>query len=285
MKRILSGIIILFLFTSALIASDETNQGLSELTIGQSLNSVFLTLEGSYALDLYFRQTIGLSILMLSASIITPRLVSKNTETDITTARARTINSASLWSGSTGMLLGLSVDMVDFRTQSYFGFAFDVLATSSAAYFTSRQHLSEDALSVVNSGGIWGFIMGYGVYEVVDTDIRYTPVFLLMGQLAGLAGSFYVARQEMISRERQTKIDLYILFSGGVTYGLSSLFEVNKRIKWALTCAGFIAGAWFGYYITDSWEKPADYSVKTEVKDDTMTRGPEFQLRFPAFVF
>lgn len=285
MKRFLYSLIILLLLTNALIASDESNQGLSELTIGQSLNSIFLTLEGSYALDLYYRQTVGLSILMLSAGIITPRIVTKNTETDISNARARNINSASLWSGSTGMLLGLSIDMVDFRTQSYLGFTFDVLATSSAAYFTSQKHLSADALSVVNSGGIWGLIMGYGVFEVVDTDIRYTPLFLLVGQLTGLGGSYYMAQKEVISRERQTKIDLYILFSGGVTYGLASLFEVNKSVKWALTCAGFIAGAWLGYRITDTWEKPAGYSVETELKDEMVNKSPQFQLRLPAFIF
>ncbi len=264
----------------------EENTGLTELTIGQSLNSVFLTIETSYAFDLYYRQTVGLSIMMFSAGIITPRIAIKKSDTDINHERARTINTASLWSGSTGMLLGMSVDMVDFRTQSYFGLAFDLLATSSAAYITAKHHLTEDSLAVINSGGIWGLVMGYGIYEVADADIRYTPVFLLAGQLAGLGGAIYAAGQEVISRERQAMIDLYVLFSGGMTYGALSLFNANKRIKWAITCIGFIAGAYIGYRVTDSWEKPEKgFSAKTEINDEYYTREPVYRISLPTLVF
>ena len=40
-----------------------SRSGLTELTLGQTLNSVFLAYQSSYALDLYYRQTVGLSIL------------------------------------------------------------------------------------------------------------------------------------------------------------------------------------------------------------------------------
>jgi hypothetical protein len=128
--------------------------------------------------------------------------------------------------------------------------------------------------------------MGYGIYEVADADLRYTPVFLLAGQLGGLGGALYAARQEVISRERQAMIDLYALFSGGMTYGVLSLFDTKKRIKWALTCIGFIAGAYAGYRATDSWEKPEDgFSKKTEITDENLKREPIYRISLPPLVF
>ncbi|MCP4137301.1 MAG: hypothetical protein GY754_40410 [bacterium] len=281
--RIIIGscILISVVFSSMDLRAADYREGLTELTIGQTMNAVFLSIESAYAFDLYYRQTIGMSILFFSSGIILPNVLTKNESMD--TVRARNINCATLWGISTGVLLGLSIDTEDMTTQAYTGLACDILATGSAVLLTNNNHFSKDALSVINSGALWGLIMGYSTFEIVDTDIRSIPIFLLIGQTAGLAGGYLLSRQNILTRERLTAIDLYMLFSGALVYGISTISGINNRLKWALTGIGIIAGAAIGYITTDSWAKTSTDHILSTTPDPS--KEFTFDIKLPGLRF
>jgi hypothetical protein len=182
------------------------------------------------------------------------------------------------------VLLGLTADFEDMKTQAYTGMAADIAATSSAAWYTSKEYLSVDSLAVINSGGVWGIYTGFAIMEIADADIRYVPAFMLAGQSAGLAAAFFLAKDEEITQARMSAIDLTMLFGTGIGYGSAYLAGADKKIRWAAGFIGTTLGAAAGWYATKDWKAPDNpYRIKAQAASSQNIQQPQFYISLPPF--
>ena len=195
---------------------------------------------------------------MFSSGIILPNLLTKDQFVD--NLRARNINSASMWSASIGMLSGLSIDYDNMQFQSFISLATNIATTSFAYYVSNSKVLSSDSLSIVNSGGLWGTLFGFGIYTSADTDIEFMPLYLLGGQLTGLVSFYLLASNELISRQRMVKIDLVAIAAALSTYGLTTILSLNKETKWISSIIMAITAGYIAYLKTNNLGKTIEFN-------------------------
>jgi hypothetical protein len=174
----------------------------------------------------------------------------------ISSGRANAIDSAALWSGYNGTLLGVIGD-------ANFRFAAGISLASSAAGLTTAALLTREAspragtVAAANSGGIWGLAAGVFIASTYpgEGSLKAVLTTILVTADSGLVLGGWLGEKHAVSRERALLIDAGAVV--GILGGLAVFGIVQpdaKEASGALALAGLGAGLGSAIWFTRDWD-------------------------------
>lgn len=174
----------------------------------------------------------------------------------ISSGRANAIDSAAVWAGYNGTLLGIIGD-------ANVRFAAGISLASSAAGLTTSALLTRQAaprvgtVASANSGGIYGLAAGLFLTSMYPGEGRLKPVLttILLTADTGIALGAWYGETHRVSRERALLVDAGAVV--GTLAGLAVFGIVQpgaKEASGALALTGLGAGVGTAIWLTRDWD-------------------------------
>jgi len=174
----------------------------------------------------------------------------------ISSGRADAIDSAAVWAGYNGTLLGVIGD-ANFRVAAGISLASSAAGLGTAALLTRAQSPRAGTVASANSGGIWGLAAGAFISSTYPGDGNLKAVLstILLSADAGLLAGGWLGERYAVSRERALLIDagaVVGILAGLAVYGIVQ--PDAREASGALGLAGLGAGIGAATWFTRDWD-------------------------------
>lgn len=174
----------------------------------------------------------------------------------ISSGRANAIDSAAVWAGYNGTILGVIGD-ANFRSAAGISLASSAAGLAATALLTRTASPRVGTVASANSGGIYGLAAGAFIASMYPGEGSVKPVLatILVSADAGLLLGGWLGERHRVSRERALLVDAGAVV--GTLAGLAVFGIVQpdaKEASGALGLAGLGVGIGTAIWLTRDWD-------------------------------
>jgi hypothetical protein len=175
----------------------------------------------------------------------------------ISSGRANLIDSAAVWAGYNGTLIGV-IGEANPRVAAAISLASSAAGLTTAALLTRTDAPRVGTVAAANSGGIWGLATGafLSIYYPTDVDLKLLLGTIVITADAGLALGAWLGEEHQVSRERALLIDagsVVGILGGLAVYAITGLDDRTVSASCAL--AGLGVGLGSAIWFTRDWDE------------------------------